>query len=83
MAYFANGTEGMILEEQCCECPVASDAPCPILWVQITYNYDQIEKGKRTLVSEVMDCLVDEKGQCKMKPIIENNLVDKRQDELF
>lgn len=83
MAYFSNSTEGMILEEQCAECPVANDAPCPILWVQITYNYEQIQNGERTKMSELMDCLVNEKGECQMKPIIETGLVDKRQQDLF
>ena len=71
MAYFSNGTEGMVLDEQCAECPIPDDAPCPILWVQITYNYEQIKNGKETIVSDVLNCLVDKDGDCKMKPILD------------
>ena len=82
MAYFSNGTEGEILDEQCAECSVADDAPCPVLWVQTTYNYSQIDKdGEPTLLSEAINCLVDEKGQCKMKVIIDKHLVNKKQEK--
>lgn len=83
MAYFSNGCEGEILDKQCAECPVADDAPCPILYVQMTYNYEQIVNGERSMVSDVMDCLIGDDGQCKMKPIIENNLINKKQESLF
>ena len=84
MAYFSNGSEGMVLDEQCAQCPVANDACCPILYIQMTYNYKQLDSnGEETLASEVMNCLVDENGTCQMKPIIENRLVDKNQGDLF
>jgi len=84
MAYFSNGSEGMVLDEQCAKCPVANDACCPILRVQMTYNYKQLDSNsEETLASEVMNCLVDENGACQMKPIIENRLVDKNQGDLF
>jgi len=67
MAYFANGTEGEILDEQCSDCRIPDDAPCPVLWVQTHYNYKQLDKGKETLTSELMNCLVDENGKCLMK----------------
>lgn len=58
MAYFAHGTEGDILHEQCANCPLgygwndpdqkhlfdidAVPRPCPVALVQLTYNYSQI-----------------------------------------
>ncbi len=39
MAYFSNGTEGMIFDEECSEC-VLGQKPCPIAFVQAMYNYD-------------------------------------------
>ena len=73
MAYFPNGTAGMILDFQCSACIIPMDKPCPILYVQLTYNYEQLdENGKEGKVSEVMNCLVNEKGHCLMKPILDN-----------
>lgn len=83
MAYFSNGTEGGILDEQCAECSVADHVPCPVLWVQMEYNYKQHTDGEKNIVSEVLNCLVNEKGQCQMKVIIDNNLVNKKQMDLF
>jgi len=70
MAYFSNGTEGMVLDEQCSECNLQNTAPCPVLFVQMTYNYKQLKKGNE-LLQEAMNCLVDEDGNCKMKPEID------------
>ena len=79
MAYFSNGSEGEILHNQCAECPIPDDAACPILWVQLNYNYQQLDKdGKETLTSEVMNCLVDRKGICKMKPLVYNVMIMSR-----
>lgn len=75
MAYFSNGSEGSYLDEQCDECAVANDAPCPVLFVQTHYNYDQLKDGNE-LLREAINMLVDEKGNCKMKTIIDKNLVD-------
>ena len=73
MAYFSNGSEGEILDNQCAECRIPQDVPCPVLYVQMAYNYDQLdEDGEETLTSEVMNCLVDKKGICKMKPILDS-----------
>lgn len=71
MAYFANGAEGSILESQCSDCILPDDAPCPILWMQMEWNYDQLENGEETKVSEVMNLLIDEKGYCQMKPLLD------------
>ena len=68
MAYFSNGSEGGILDEQCAECVLPDNCPCPVLWVQMDFNYKQLDKkGERTMVSDVLDCLINEKGECQMK----------------
>jgi len=69
MAYFSNGTEGEVLDEQCGECRLPDDAPCPILFVQGMFNYKQI--GRKQL-KKAMNILVDKKGNCQMKPLIDD-----------
>lgn len=66
MAYFANGTEGDVLEEQCSTCPLGEKG-CPIIHVQMMYNYDQIGIPK---LREAMNMLVDEKGKCQLRPLV-------------
>lgn len=67
MAYFPNGTAGEVLDDQCAKCPLGQ-GPCPITWVQMTYNYDQCDNPK---LADCLNDLVDEKGQCKLKPLLE------------
>lgn len=77
MAYFSNGTEGMILDEQCLECRVGAVEGlfCPVMFVQVEYNYKQLDdKGKRTMISELLNRLVNEKGECQMKMAIDKAL---------
>lgn len=38
MAYFSNGSEGMVFNEECATCPLGEE-PCPVASVQIHYNY--------------------------------------------
>ncbi len=73
MAYFSNGTEGMILDEQCSQCPVgeSEDSCCPVHAIQMLYNYDQLKKGNEQL-REAMNLLVDGKGKCQMRVAILN-----------
>lgn len=83
MAYFSNGTEGRVLDEQCSDCPLGAgwndpDQPllfdvertmryCPVAFVQGMYNYDQIKKGNEKL-REAMSLLVEDKqGQCQVR----------------
>jgi len=70
MAYFANGTEGMVLDEQCEECHIPYDAPCPLLAVQMMYNYDQNKEGNEDLEA-AMDMLISNKKGCMMKAILD------------
>jgi len=68
-AYFSNGSEGEVLDNQCAECPVGSnpDAPCSILAVQSCYNYKQIGNDD---LREAMNMLVDDKGICQMRKVM-------------
>lgn len=51
MGYFANGTEGMIFEENVCSGCVHGqdvDAPCPIWNLHNLWNYDQFPEHEKT-----------------------------------
>lgn len=65
MVYFSNGTEGMILDEQCGKCPL-HDEGCPVYGVQQLYNYDQLDDGQEKL-KDAMSMLVNEKGVCQVR----------------
>ena len=71
MVYFPNGTSGMILDEQCSECPVGEDA-CPIYAVQAVYNYDQLKDGQKNL-KDAMTMLIDGKGVCQMREALKRS----------
>jgi hypothetical protein len=75
MAYFSNGTEGAVLDEQCVVCPVGRhpNLPCPVLLLQLAYNYRQVDEGQEPL-REAMNCLVNERGTCLMKKAMEKAL---------
>ena len=79
MAYFPNGTAGDILDQQCAKCLHHNpDIGCPISFVQTHYNYDQCDDGLEKM-QELLNILVNEKGICQMKPLIEKYLPDSRQ----
>jgi len=63
MAYFPNGTAGMVFDEECSTCKYGQE-PCPIALVQIQYNYDTCQNPK---LKELLDCLVKQDGTCEMK----------------
>lgn len=71
MVYFPNGTSGMILDEQCSECPIgeSEDSCCPVHAIQMLYNYDQLNKGNEQL-KDAMNLLVDGNGKCKVREAI-------------
>jgi hypothetical protein len=75
MAYFSNGAEGIVLDNQCAVCPVGRqpDLPCPVFLVQLAYNYQQVDEGQDKL-RDCLTCLVDEQGTCLMKKAIEKTL---------
>lgn len=58
-----------ILEEQCCKCHLGNTY-CPVLAVQLEYNYEQCNKGNEKL-AEAMNLLINEDGICAMKMALE------------
>ena len=73
MAYFSNSTEGSVLDQQCCDCIVNDDAPCPVLFVQLEFNYSQLNKGNDDL-RKAMDMLIDKNGNCQMKKVLDSQI---------
>lgn len=64
MAYFSNGTEGEVFDEQCGKCKFGQH-PCPIAAVQMLYNYDQ-HNDKTGTATKILDGLVKDDGTCEM-----------------
>ena len=62
MAYFSNGTEGMVFDDQCARCKFGKH-PCPIAFVQIDANYDQ-HKDVSGTASKILGHLVKDDGTC-------------------
>lgn len=62
MAYFSNGTEGEVFDEQCLKCKYWGE-PCPIAWVQIDNNY---EACNNPVARKILDFLVNQDGTCAM-----------------
>ena len=62
MAYFPNGSSGDCFAEQCYQCRYG-DRPCPIYYVQSTYNYDACNNEVAT---KILDHLVSDDGTCSM-----------------
>lgn len=60
MAYFSNGSEGDVFDDQCGRCKHGLDQ-CPIAWVQTNYNYDAVGNQVAT---EILDSLVKNDGTC-------------------
>lgn len=56
-----------MLDEQCSDCRIG-EMQCPILLVQIEYNYDQVGIPK---LQECLNYLVDSSGKCRMKLLID------------
>lgn len=80
MAYFSNGSEGMVFDAQCQKCKYG-DKPCPIALVQITYNYDAVNNEVAT---KILDTLVKHDGTCTMWELAKSDLFsDPYQMKLF
>lgn len=62
MAYFSNGTEGEVFDEQCMKCKYGNGY-CPIAFVQIEYNYDACNNKT---ARKILDALVKQDGTCMM-----------------
>ena len=83
MAYFPNGSAGDHLDSQCDQClHQEPEIGCPIAFVQTNFNYEQLSDGQEKL-REAITMLVDDKGNCRMKPLIEKYLPDPRQTKMF
>ena len=73
MAYFSNGSEGACFN--CANCKYQKE-PCPIAFVQMTYNYDQItasNKGDYT-ARKILDALVKQDGTCTFYEMAKKDL---------
>ncbi len=86
MAYFPNGTAGMHLDRQCADCPLGAGwsdpdqielldepkemRPCPVAFIHLEYNYDQLDKGNEQLM-EAMTILVDDVGDCQVRKLLQ------------
>lgn len=62
MAYFSNSSDGATFDAQCGICKYGEE-PCPIAYVQLTYNYDQ---SNNQVAKKILNDLVNEKGECTM-----------------
>jgi hypothetical protein len=73
MAYFSNGSEGVVFDDECASCKYGKH-PCPIAWVQTNYNYDQL-KDKTGTAEKILNDLVSKNGTCKMKETFKYDLL--------
>lgn len=62
MAYFSNGSEGEVFDDQCARCKFGQK-PCPISAVQMLYNYDACNVP---VARKILDSLVANSGECAM-----------------
>jgi hypothetical protein len=85
MAYFSNGSEGEVLEDQCADCPLGYGwndpaqkhlfdpekipLPCPTAFVQFNFNYDQCRPGNDKL-RDAMRVLIDDNGECQTRKLL-------------
>ena len=75
MAYFSNGSEAMVFEEECSNCILGEEA-CPIAWVQLEYNY---EACNNKTASAILNHLVKQEEDtwrflgCRMKSLLEDS----------
>lgn len=82
MAYFSNGTEGMVFDDQCAKCKYGR-SPCPIALIQMEYNYDQLKDTTGT-ARKIMDTLVNSKGVCSVFEMCKNEFeIDPNQLPIF
>jgi hypothetical protein len=80
MAYFSNGTEGEVFDEQCAQCRYG-EKPCPIELVQMLYNYDACNNEVAT---KILNRLVKQDGTCTMfETFKEDFKIDGKQESLF
>ena len=79
MAYFSNGTEGIVFDEQCSRCKYG-EHPCPVAAMQLLWNYDQVGNE---LAREIMDNFVKADGTCTVFEMAKTDFaIDKNQLKL-
>lgn len=82
MAYFSNGSEGMVFEDQCSKCKLG-DKYCPIAWIQMDCNYEQ-HKDTTGTATKILNSLVSQDGKCIMFQLLKSDLeIDPNQLKLF
>jgi hypothetical protein len=80
MAYFSNGTEGMVFDEQCNKCKYGNEA-CSIWYVQQEYNY---EACNNETARKILDYLIKNDGTCSMYELFKHDFaIDPNQLNLF
>ena len=78
MAYFSNGTEGMVFDYQCSLCRYEYD-DCPIALVQELYNY---EACNNKVARKILDTLVENDGTCAMFKEFKDDFSDKEKKDV-
>lgn len=82
MAYFSNGSEGMVFDDQCAKCKFGK-SPCPIALVQMEYNYDQLKDESGT-ARKILSTLVRDDGTCTVWEMAKQDFaIDPNQLEIF
>lgn len=82
MAYFSNGSEGTVFDDQCAKCKFGQ-APCPIALVQVLYNYDQHDDKSGTAI-KILSALVKDDGTCTMWEMAKADFaIDPNQLQIF
>lgn len=82
MAYFSNGSEGMVFDSQCERCKYGKH-PCPIALVQIDANYDQ-HKDTTGVATRILDHLVKNDGTCTVYEMAKSDFaIDPNQLNIF
>jgi hypothetical protein len=82
MAYFSNGSEGVVFDDQCARCKYGKH-PCPIAFVQMDANYDQL-KDETGTARNILNHLVHEDGSCQVYEMDKQDFaIDPNQTELF
>lgn len=82
MAYFSNGSEGMVFDDQCARCKYGQH-PCPIAFTQIDSNYDQ-HKDTSGTATKILNLLVKNDGTCTFFETFKHDLeIDPKQLDMF
>ena len=80
MAYFSNGSEGTVFEDQCARCKYGEE-PCPIAAVQLNYNYEACDNE---VAENILNALVEQDGTCTMFDMFKKDFeIDPNQERLF